>query len=93
MVDTIKIPAELFEECLRAYHSAPPHMPSLQMLQDLEEDPVKFEQAIEIAYNKGLQDACADIYAQMFKHEPSKLWGKKGSDDRPAEEAPADGGE
>lgn len=91
MKDPIKIPAELFEKCLRAYHQAPPHMPSLQTLKDLEEDPAQFERAIEIAYNAGLRDACADIHAQMFKREPSKLWGKEAVDDQPAEAAP-DGG-
>lgn len=84
MPDPIKIPAELFEECLRAYHSAPSHMPSLQMLKDLEENPVQFERAIEIAYNTGIKDACVDIHGQMFSGQPSKLWGKEATDDQPA---------
>lgn len=92
MADKIKIPADLYEECLRAYHKAPSHMPSLLMLKTFEEDPIHFELAIEIAYNRGLTDACADIHAQMFKRQPSKLWGKEATDDRPAEETPADAG-
>lgn len=92
MNDPLKVPAWLFEQCLRAYHRAPADKPSLELLKSFEVDPGHFERALQIAYNAGIKDCSTDIAMQLHGYD-SVLWGKDKLDDRPAEEAPADGGE
>lgn len=89
--DPLKVPAWLFEECLRANHKAPPDMPSLEVLKRFEEDLITFERVIQIAYNAGIKDACVDIAGQLQGYD-SALWGTGEISDRAAEETPADGG-